>query len=65
MEAWTTGPWVGHKAFTVKGMAVMRPPLLIACTHAQPVTNQLLQLKGLAQHMHCMVTDSSRLLMQS
>ena len=32
MEAWTIGPWVGHMAFTVKGMAVMRPPLLMACS---------------------------------
>ena len=31
-EAWTTGPWDGHKAFTVKGICVIRPPLLMACS---------------------------------
>ena len=31
MEACTTGPCVGHSAFTVRGIAVTRPPPLIAC----------------------------------
>lgn len=51
-EAWTTGPWDGHKAFTVKGICVIRPPLLMACdNHHTRITLAVYSSKE-ASHIH-------------
>lgn len=51
-EACTTGPCEGHMAFTVKGICVMRPPLLIACRIITHKSALLQDSKCVFSHNH-------------